>query len=79
MFVQISVKDENMPIPEEERNKIFSRFYRGQNSQNQEGMGIGLYLAREIILRQKGYMSLKTSSKGNIFSIMLYVTAQEYC
>lgn len=75
LFVQIAVEDENGPIPEEEQAKIFSRFYRGKNSRNQEGIGVGLYLAREIVVRQKGYMSLKTTDKGNVFSIMLYCEA----
>lgn len=77
MFVQIAVEDENGPIPQEEQTKIFSRFYRGQNSRSQEGIGVGLYLAREIVVRQKGYMRLKTTNKGNVFSIMLFCEAGE--
>ena len=75
MFVQVAVEDENGPIPEGEQAKIFSRFYRGKNSREQEGIGVGLYLAREIVVRQKGYMNLKTTEKGNVFSIMLYCEA----
>lgn len=77
MFVQIAVEDENGPIPEEEQAKIFSRFYRGKNSRNQEGIGVGLYLAREIVVKQRGYMNLKTTERGNVFSIMLYCEAEE--
>ena len=73
MFAEISVKDENDIIPDEERNNIFMRFYRGKNSNRQEGIGVGLYLAREIVVKQKGYINLKTSKDGNIFSIMLYI------
>lgn len=72
MFASVEVADENTPIPEEERNKIFSRFYRGNNSKNIEGIGIGLYLSREIAVRQGGYMNLKASDKGNVFSFVLY-------
>jgi len=75
MFAEIAVKDENGVIPYEERNNIFKRFYRGKNSRRQEGIGIGLYLAREIIVKQKGYINLKSSKDGNIFSIMLYIEA----
>lgn len=77
MFVEISVEDENGPISEEEQTKIFTRFYRGRNSRNREGVGIGLYLAREIAVRQGGYMNLRTTEKGNIFSLVLYVNAGE--
>lgn len=72
MFVSVEVTDENNPISYEERNKIFSRFYRGNNSSNVEGIGIGLYLSRQIILKQGGYMNLKSCTKGNTFSIVLY-------
>ena len=72
MFAEVSVEDENGPIKEEERTKVFSRFYRGENSRNQEGIGIGLYLAREIVMKQKGYMKLTMTEKGNQFSIVLY-------
>ena len=73
MFAAIEVSDENTPISKEERNKIFTRFYRGKNSSNKEGIGIGLYLSREIIRKQDGYITLKTTEKGNIFLIVLPV------
>lgn len=72
MFASVEVADENPPISEDERSKIFLRFYRGNNSRNIEGIGIGLYLSREIAVRQGGYMNLKTSDKGNVFSFVLY-------
>lgn len=72
MFAEVSVEDENGAIPETERSKIFTRFYRGKNSQGEEGIGVGLYLSREIAVKQGGYMNLKTTQKGNIFSIVLY-------
>lgn len=71
MFASVEVSDENAPIPEEEQSRIFSRFYRGKNSRNSEGIGIGLYLSREIAVKQGGYMNLKASDKGNSFSIVL--------
>jgi len=71
MFVEISVEDENGAIPEEERTKIFTRFYRGENSRREEGIGVGLYLSREIAVKQGGYMNLRTTEKGNVFSIFL--------
>lgn len=73
MFAEISVRDENTVIPYEERNNVFMRFYRGNNSNRQEGLGVGLYLAREIVGKQGGYINLRTSENGNIFTIMLYI------
>lgn len=71
LFVEISVEDENGAIPERERMKIFTRFYRGENSRNREGIGVGLYLSREITVKQGGYMNLRTTEKGNVFCILL--------
>lgn len=77
MFAEVAVEDENGAIPEEEHTKIFQRFYRGKNSRKQEGIGVGLYLTREIVVKQGGYMRLKTTDKGNIFSMVLYVAVRE--
>lgn len=71
-FVRIDVADNGMGIAREEFTKIFSRFYRSLSSDDQPGVGIGLYLAREIIQSQKGY--IKVSSKegeGAVFSVFL--------
>ena len=73
IFAEVSVRDENDIIPYEERNNVFMRFYRGKNSNRQEGLGIGLYLSREIIVKQGGYTILRASGNGNIFSVMLYI------
>lgn len=73
MFAAVEVRDENEPISEGERSKIFTRFYRGSNSQNSEGIGVGLYLAREIVIKQGGYMNLKVNEQGNTFSLVLYM------
>lgn len=71
-FAVVEVEDENGAIPEEEQTKIFTRFYRGRNSRNKEGIGVGLYLSREIAVRQGGYMNLRTTPHGNIFSVYIY-------
>jgi len=73
MFTEISVEDENGAIPENERAKVFKRFYRGKDSREIGGIGIGLYLSGEIAVKQGGYMNLKTTGKGNIFSMMLHM------
>ena len=71
LFAEISAEDQNGPIPDGEKNHIFQRFYRGDNSEGKEGIGLGLYLTREIALRQGGYVSVKATEQGNIFSIFL--------
>lgn len=71
-FVCIQVKDTGIGILEEEQGKVFQRFYRGSNVKNSQGFGIGLYLAREVLSRQKGYIKLDSElGKGTIVSLFL--------
>lgn len=68
-YVCISVRDEGIGISEEERAQIFSRFYRSAEVQQEDGIGIGLYLAREIVQKEKGYMKV-LSKKGKGLSLI---------
>ena len=58
MFGGIEIADCGIGIPEDEIPRIFSRFYRGRNVHDQEGIGVGLYLARQIIEGQGGYIKV---------------------
>ena len=72
MFACISVKDTGIGIAEEDIPKIFARFGRLQASREKEGVGIGLYLAREIISKEDGYIKVKSEpGKGSEFLIYL--------
>lgn len=71
LTIEISVTDQNEPISGEERTRIFERFYRGKNAIEKDGVGIGLYLAREIIEKQGGCLSVHPAGQGNRFSIVL--------
>lgn len=72
MFACVSVADQGIGIPEEELPRIFGRFYRGQNVREQNGVGIGLYLCRQIIEGQGGYITVEsTVNQGSIFKIFL--------
>lgn len=72
MFVRIDVADTGIGIPEEEQAKIFSRFYRSEEVRGQDGVGIGLYLAREIISNEGGYMKVSSKAgRGAVFSMFL--------
>lgn len=71
-YVCISVRDEGIGISEEERAQIFSHFYRSAEVQQEDGIGIGLYLAREIVQKEKGYMKvLSKKGKGSTFKMYL--------
>ena len=72
MFACISVKDTGIGIAEEDIPKIFSRFGRLSSSREKEGVGIGLYLAREIISQEGGYIKVKSKpGEGSEFLIYL--------
>ena len=60
MFVRVDISDTGKGIPEEDQPKIFGRFYRGSSTKAEEGVGIGLHLAREIIIGQGGYIKVKS-------------------
>ena len=72
MFACIAVSDSGIGISEEELPRIFGRFYRGQNVREQNGVGIGLYLSRQIIEGQGGYITAESEiGKGSVFQIFL--------
>lgn len=72
MYGSITVKDEGMGMTEAEIPKIFQRFYRSEAVCQKEGVGIGLYLAREIVRKQNGYIKVKSEKgKGSEFTVFL--------
>lgn len=76
LFCRIDVADTGIGIAEKEQAKIFGRFYRSPSVSETEGVGIGLYLARQIVSGQGGY--IKVSSKresGTCFSVFLPLQA----
>ena len=74
MYVEIKVTDTGKGISESNQAAIFQRFYREEEVHDQQGVGIGLYLAREIVTRQGGYIKVVSELRqGSEFSIMLPV------
>ena len=71
-FCRIDVADTGPGIPEGEQGEIFNRFYRGASTRAAEGLGLGLYLAREILTRQGGYIKVACPpGAGCVFSLYL--------
>lgn len=72
LFCAVEVADDGPGIPEGEQGAVFNRFYRGKAVREQEGLGIGLYLTREILSRQGGYVKLSSKpGQGCRFSLYL--------
>ena len=60
MYVEIKVSDTGKGISESNQASIFKRFYREEEIHNQPGVGIGLYLTREIVTQQGGYVTVES-------------------
>ena len=74
MYVEIKVSDTGKGISESNHAAIFRRFYREEEIHEQQGVGIGLYLARQIVMQQGGYIKVvSVPGQGSDFSIMLPV------
>lgn len=72
LFVRIDVQDNGIGIAEKEQAQVFGRFYRSQSVADRQGVGIGLYLAREIITKEGGYIKLSSKEgEGSLFSVFL--------
>ena len=70
MFSCISVEDHGIGIEEDEIPKLFARFYRSREVSDNEGIGVGLYLARQLVEEQGGYIKVKsTPGKGSTFEL----------
>ena len=71
-YVKIDITDNGKGIAESRQGMIFKRFYREEEVHDVEGIGIGLYLAREIITMQGGYIRVtSTVGSGSTFSVFL--------
>lgn len=72
LFSAIQVSDTGLGIPEAEQAKIFGRFYRAPGAYQADGVGIGLYLTRQIAEKQGGYVKVEsTPGKGSTFSLYI--------
>lgn len=72
IYTEIQFQDNGCGIPEEEITEICKRFYRGREVEHIEGSGIGLYLSRLILEKEKGYLVVKSVyGEGSCFSVFL--------
>ena len=70
LFSGIRIRDEGIGVAEEEIPLLFGRFYRGEKAHDVEGIGVGLFLAREIVEGNGGYIKVRSElGKGTTFEI----------
>ncbi|MDE5680694.1 MAG: HAMP domain-containing histidine kinase [Lachnospiraceae bacterium] len=68
VYTAIGIRDFGEGVEEEEQKHIFERFYRSRYAK-EDSVGIGLSLAKEIIERQQGYLTVETKEQGTLFQI----------
>ena len=69
---RILVRDGGPGIPTEEQDRIFERFERGRQAMSQPGMGLGLWIVREIVLAHQGRVWVQSpTSGGTTFGVSL--------
>jgi signal transduction histidine kinase len=72
LFAGIRIRDEGPGIEADDIPRIFRRFFRGQKVHDKEGIGVGLYLNREIVKGQGGYVKVASKSgEGSTFEVFL--------
>ncbi len=70
--VRLSVQDTGAGMSEEEKSKIFGRFYRGDRSRSQPGNGLGLSFAAAVVRAHNGHIHVDSEpGKGTTFTIVL--------
>jgi signal transduction histidine kinase len=73
-FAEISITDTGPGIPAEQMRHVFERFYRADPSAGKAGAGLGLAIARQIVLAHRGdIMAKSTLGKGTEFVVRLPV------
>ena len=71
VYSKIIIKDNGGGIAKEDLPHIFERFYKGKNATS-DSIGIGLSLAKTIIEKDNGTISVQSSDKGSIFEIKYF-------
>ena len=77
--VAVSVKDYGIGIAEKEQEKIFERFYRvkGHEAETYPGFGIGLFIAKDIVQKHSGELTVESEiKKGSVFTFTLPVAGK---
>ncbi len=69
IYSKIIIEDNNEIIQNKNLNQIFEKFWRGNNATNIDGMGIGLYLTKSILVKQNGFIKYSNENSTNKFEL----------
>ena len=71
-YCLLSVASPGAPIPQEEQEKIFERFYRSDRARTRTGsFGLGLAIAQSVVQEHKGRIWVQSNATGNCFYVQL--------
>ncbi|HEY7295433.1 MAG TPA: ATP-binding protein, partial [Dehalococcoidia bacterium] len=71
----LSVRDHGLGIPMEKRDRIFERFYQAHSEEYRSGLGLGLYLSRQIVVQHGGELQVDFPADGGArFTVRLPLT-----
>jgi PAS domain S-box-containing protein len=73
---RLEVVNRGAPIPEDVRASIFEPFQRAEGSQDSTGLGLGLFIAREIVKAHGGTIEVDSKENVTTFAIEVPVTAK---
>jgi DNA-binding response OmpR family regulator/signal transduction histidine kinase/ligand-binding sensor domain-containing protein len=79
--LKLTVSDNGIGISENDKNKIFERFYKARNSQdiNKEGTGIGLSIVQELVEMHHGKVQVESElGVGTIFTVIIPSDKESY-
>jgi len=72
LHTKITIADNGRGIPDKDLEQVFERYYRGTNTASTHGTGLGMAIARDIILAHKGKIDLTSvENKGTTITILL--------
>jgi len=76
--VVCTVQDSGVGIPDDQKDRVFSKFFRGDNviRMQTQGTGLGLFISRSIIEKHKGSISFESQEgQGTSFTFRLPISA----
>ena len=69
-YVGVAVRNRGIAVDKTEYHRLFKRFYRGKGSGMKEGSGLGLYIVRQILEDEKGYVTAGKTHDGRTEFVM---------
>lgn len=78
IYTKIEIKDEGIGISPEHAADVCKRFFREEKAAKTEGIGIGLYLTREILEKEKGYLKIRPGERAGTAVSVYLLNAEEF-